>query len=165
MPSFKKNPSYILCIQEAKVSNLTNIYRSLLNKYNFFLDFLPGSINSSGFSTLWSSNLSPAKKIASTAGFQLLKIVKNDWFVINVYANPNSFNTNSNSLKVSIRFSPKKSKIIMTGDFNAMSYDNINSSSLPKVIDTRINRFTQLKEPILDYFDFVDFAFKNCFCD
>ena len=53
----------------------------------------------------------------------------------------------------------------MTGDFNAMSYDNINSSSLPKVIDTRINRFTQLKEPILDYFDFVDFAFKNGFCD
>ena len=53
----------------------------------------------------------------------------------------------------------------MNGDFNALSYDNFNSSSIRKVIDTRINRVNQLKEPILDYFDFVDFAFKNYFCD
>ena len=51
------------------------------------------------------------------------------------------------------------------GDFNALSYDNINSSSILKLNDARIKRFTQLKEQILDCFGFVDFALKNDFCD
>ena len=76
----KKSPSFILCIQEAKISKLTNIHLSLLDKYNVLFDFIPGSNNSGG--------LSPAKRIASSTGFQLLKFVKLDWFVINVYANP-----------------------------------------------------------------------------
>ena len=88
-----------------------------------------------------------------------------DWFVINVYANPISFRATLNSLKLSIRFLPNKSKIIMMGDFNALSYDNINSSSILKLNDARIKRFTQLKEQILDCFGFVDFALKNDFCD
>ena len=50
------------------------------------------------------------------------------------------------------------------GDFNALSYDNINSSSILKLNDARIKRFTQLKEQILDYFGFVNFALKNDFC-
>ena len=53
----------------------------------------------------------------------------------------------------------------MTGDFNALSYDNINSSSILKLKDARIKRFAQLKEQILDCFGFVDFALKNDFCD
>ena len=53
----------------------------------------------------------------------------------------------------------------MTGDFNALSYDNINSSSILELNDERIKRFTQLKEQILDCFGFVDFALKNDFCD
>ena len=53
----------------------------------------------------------------------------------------------------------------MMGDFNALSYDNINSSSIVKLNDARIKRFTQLKEQILDCFRFVDFAFKNDFFD
>ena len=53
----------------------------------------------------------------------------------------------------------------MTGDFNALSYDNINSSSTPKLKDARIKQLTQLKEQILDCFDFVDFALKKDFCD
>ena len=53
----------------------------------------------------------------------------------------------------------------MMGDFNALSYDNINSSSIIKLNDARIKRFTQLKEKILDCFGFVDFALKNDFCD
>ena len=161
----KKSPSFILCIQEAKISKLTNIHLSLLDKYNVLFDFIPGSNNSGGFLTLWSSNLSPAKRIASSTGFQLLKFVKLDWFVINVYANPISFRATLNSLKLSIRFLPNKSKIIMMGDFNALSYDNINSSSILKLNDARIKRFTQLKEQILDCFGFVDFALKNDFCD
>ena len=59
----KKSPSFILCIQEAKISKLTNIHLSLLDKYNVLFDFIPGSNNSGGFLTLWSSDLSPAKKI------------------------------------------------------------------------------------------------------
>ena len=53
----------------------------------------------------------------------------------------------------------------MTGDFNALNYDNINSSSKVELKDARIKRFTQLKEQILDCFGFVDFALKNDFCD
>ena len=54
----------------------------------------------------------------------------------------------------------------MTGDFNALSYDNINSSSMLKLNDARSSkRFTQLKEQILDCFGFVDFVLKNDFCD
>ena len=53
----------------------------------------------------------------------------------------------------------------MTGDFNALSYDNINSSSILELNDACIKRFTQSKEQILDYFGFVDFALKNDFCD
>ena len=83
----KKSPSFILCIQEAKISKLTNIHLSLLDKYNVLFDFIPDSNNSGGFLTLWSSNLSPAKRIASNTGFQMLKFVKLDWFLINVYAN------------------------------------------------------------------------------
>ena len=109
--------------------------------------------------------MSPAKRIASSTGFQLLKFVKLDWFVIKVYANPNSFQATLNSLKLSIRFLPNKSKLIMTGDFNALSYDNINSSSIIKFKDARIKRFTQLKEKILDCFGFVDFALEKDFCD
>ena len=51
----------------------------------------------------------------------------------------------------------------MMGDFNQLSYDNINSSSILKLNDARIKRFTQLKEQILDCFGFVDFALKNDF--
>ena len=109
--------------------------------------------------------MSPAKRIASSTGFQLLKFVKIDWFVINVYANPISFRATLNSLKLSIRFLTNKSKIIMMGDFNTLSYDNINSSSIFKLNDAHIKRFTQLKEQILDCFGFVDFALKNDFCD
>ena len=138
---------------------------SLLDKYNVFFNFIPGSKNCGGFLILWSSNLSPAKRIASSTGFQLLIFVKLNWFVINVYANPNSFQATSNSLKLSIRFLPKKLKFFMTGDFKALSYDNINSSSILKFNDARIKRFTQLKEQILGCFGFVDFALKNDFCD
>ena len=53
----------------------------------------------------------------------------------------------------------------MTADFNALSYDNIHSSSLLKLIDARIKRFTQFKDQTLDCFGFVDFALKNDFCD
>ena len=53
----------------------------------------------------------------------------------------------------------------MMGDFNALSYDNINSSSILKLNDARIKPFTQLKEQIHDCFGFVDFALKNEFCD
>ena len=38
----------------------------------------------------------------------------------------------------------------MTGDFNALSYDKINSSSILKLNDANIKRFTQRKEQILD---------------
>ena len=41
------------------------------------------------------------------------------------------------------------------GDFNALSYDNINSSSILNLNDARIKRFTQLKEQILDCFGFL----------
>ena len=136
----KKTPSSILCIQEAKISKHTHIHLSLLDKYNVLFDFIPGSINSGGFLTLWSSNLSPAKRIASSIGFQLLKFVRLDWFVINVYANPNSFQATMNSLKLSIRFLPNKSKIIMTGDFNALSYDNCNSRLLRSHMRLKKNR-------------------------
>ena len=158
-------PSFILCIQEAKISKLTNIHLSLLDKYNVLFDFIPGSNNSGGFLTLWLSNLSPAKRIASNTSFQLLNFVQLDLFVINVYANPNLIQATLNSLKSSIRVLPNNLKIIMMGDFNALSYDNINSSSILKLNDTRIKRLTQLKEQILDYFGFVDFALKNDFCD
>ena len=53
----------------------------------------------------------------------------------------------------------------MMGDFNAMSYDNINSSSILKLRDARIKRFTQLKKQIFDCFGFVVFALKNDFFD
>ena len=161
----KKSTSFILCIQEAKISKLTIIHLSLLDKYNLIFDFIPGSNNSGGFLTLWSSNLSPAKRIASSTGCELLKFVTLDWFIINVYANPNAFQAFLNSLKLSIRFLPKKLKTIMMDDFNALSYDNINSSSILKLNDARIKRFAQLKEQILDCFGFVDFALKNDFCD
>ena len=46
----------------------------------------------------------------------------------------------------------------MPADFNALSYDNIHSSSLLKLIDARIKRFTQLKDQTLDCFGFVDFV-------
>ena len=154
-----------MCIQEAKISKLTNIHLSLLDKFNVLFDLIPGSKNSGGFSTLWSSDLSPAKRTASSTGFQLLKFVNLDWFVINVYANPISFRATLNSLKLSIRFLPNKSKHIMMGDFNALSYDNINSASILKLTDARIKRFTQLKDQFLDCFGFVDFALKNDFCD
>ena len=161
----RKSTSFILCIQEAKISKLTSIHLSLLDKYNVLFDFIPGSNNSGDFLTLWSSNLSHAKRIASSTGFQLLEFVKLDWFVINVYANPISFRATLNYLKLSIRFLPNKSKIIMMGNFNALSYDNINSSSIIKLNDARIERFTQLKEQILDCNGFVAFALKNDFCD
>ena len=95
--------------------------------------------------------LESCKKNASSTGFQLLKFVKLDWFVINVYANPNSFQATL--------------KIIMTGDFNALSYDNIGSSSILKLNDARIKRFAQIKKQILGCFGFNDFALKNGFCD
>ena len=53
----------------------------------------------------------------------------------------------------------------MTGDFNALSYDNFNSSSILNLYDARIKQFTQLKGQILDCFGFVDFALKSDFCD
>ena len=161
----KKTPSFILCIQEAKTLKLTNIHRNLLDKYRVLFDFVQGSKNSGGFLTLWLSNLSPAKRIASSTGFQLLKVLKLDWFVINVYANPNTVQAILNFLKLSIRFLTKKLKTIMTRDFNALSYDHINSSSKLQLNDARIKRFTQLKGQILDCFGFVDFALKNDFCD
>ena len=95
----------------------------------------------------------------------MLNFVKLDWFVINVYANPNSFQATLNSLKLSIRFLPNQSKTIKTGDFIALSFNNINISSIPNLNDARIKRFTQLKEQILDLFGFVDFALKNDYFD
>ena len=53
----------------------------------------------------------------------------------------------------------------MMGDFKTLSYDKNNSSSILKLNDARIKRFTQLREQILDCFGFVDFALKNEFCD
>ena len=102
--------------------------------------------------------MSRAKRVASSTDFHVLKFFKLDWFVINVYANPNSFKATLNSLKLSIRFLPNKLKTIMPADFNALSYDNIHSSSLLKLIDARIKRFTQLKDQTLDCFGFVDFV-------
>ena len=46
----KKSSSFFLCIQEAKISNLTNIDLSILDKYNVSFHFLPVSNNSGGFS-------------------------------------------------------------------------------------------------------------------
>ena len=34
----------------------------------------------------------------------------------------------------------------MTGDSNALNYDNFNSSSILNLYDARIKQFTQLKE-------------------
>ena len=53
----------------------------------------------------------------------------------------------------------------MTGDLNARCYDNINSSSILKLRDARIKRFTQLKKQTFDCFGFVDFALKIDFFD
>ena len=89
-------------------------------------------------------------KNASSRDVQMLKFVKLDLFVINGYVNPISFQATLSSLKLSIRFLPDKSKNIMTGDFKALSYDNINSYSILKLNEARIKRFTQLKEQILD---------------
>ena len=36
----------------------------------------------------------------------------------------------------------------MTGDFNALSYDNINSSSILKLNDANIKRFTILRNRV-----------------
>ena len=77
----KKSSNFILRIQEPKVSSLKKIHLSLLDKYNVSFDFIPGSNNSGGVLTLWSSNLSPAKRIASSTGFQILKFVKLDWLL------------------------------------------------------------------------------------
>ena len=165
MPNIKKLAQFHFVQSGSKINKITNIQLSLLDKDNVLFDFTPGSNNSGGFLMLWSSNLSPAKKVASSTGFQLLNFVKIDWFVINVYANPNSIQATLNSLKLSIKFFPNNSKIIMMGDFNALSYDNINSSSILKLNDARIKPFTQIKEQIHDCFGFVDFALKNDFCD
>ena len=50
-----------------------------------------------------------------------------------------------------------------TGDFNAFSCDIIRCSSILKLSNARIKRFTQLIQQTLDYFGFVDFALKNDF--
>ena len=119
MPSFKKKlPSFLLCIQGAKIIKLTNIHLSLLDKYNVLFDFIPGSNDSGGFLMLWSSNLSPTKRIASSTGFQLLNLVKLDYLLSTVMQTQIEFK--QNSLKLSIRFLPNISKIIMMDDFNAL---------------------------------------------
>ena len=76
----------------------------------------------------------------------MLKLVKLFWIVINIYANPKSFQAMLNSLKFSVTFPLNFSKAIMTGDFFAHSYDNFNSSSKVKLNDARIKPFTQLKK-------------------
>ena len=38
----KKSSSFLLCIQAAKLSNLTNIYVSLLDKYKVSFSFISG---------------------------------------------------------------------------------------------------------------------------
>ena len=48
-------------------------------------------------------------------------------------------------------------------DFKALSYDNIHSSSIIKLNDAHMKRFTQLKEQIIYCFGRVDFALKNVF--
>ena len=160
----KKLYSFILCIQEAKVSSLTNLHLSALDKYNVSFDFIRGSVLSGDFSTLWPSNLSFAKRSASSTGAQMFYFVKLDWFIINVCANPNSFQATLYLLRLSIRFLPLQSKTIMTGNFNALSYDNKNISSILKLNDARIKRFIQLKEQVFGCFGSVDFALKNDFC-
>ena len=53
----------------SKNINLTNIHPGLLDKNNVSFDFIPGSKNSGGFLTLWSSNLSPAKELLQVLVF------------------------------------------------------------------------------------------------
>ena len=105
-----------------------------------------GSKNFGGFLTLCSSILSP-----TSTGCQIVGIVKLDWIFINIYANPKSFQAILNSLKLSLIFLLNHSKIIMTGDFIALSYGNFNSSSIFKLYDARIKPITQLKKQIFDY--------------
>ena len=107
-----------------KKSILTNIHQMLLVKYNVSFDFIPSSDNSGSFLTLWSSNF----RAASNTNFQMLKFVKLDWFVINLYAKSNFFQATLNSLKLSIRFFTHSIKTIMAVDFIALSYGNYNSS-------------------------------------
>ena len=87
--------------------------------------------------------LESCKKNCFKYRFSMLKLVKLDSFVINVYANPNSLQAILNSsLKLSIRFLFNQSKTIMTGDFKALSYGNINSSSIHELNDARIKQLT-----------------------
>ena len=125
------------------MSNLTKKHLILQEKYNVSFGFKPGSNYSGSFLLLWSPKLKPAaKRITSSTDFQLLNFVKLDWFVINIYAYPNSFQAISNSLKISIRFLPRHSKTIMRRDSNALNYEKLNSSSVLKLLSSRIKRFT-----------------------
>ena len=57
-------------------------------------------------------------------------------------------------------FLRNQAKIFMKGPFNALSHVNVNSFSVLKPNDA----LNKLEEQILDYFCFVDFAFKNDSC-
>ena len=96
----------------------------------------------------------------------MLNFVKLDWSVCYQHlCKPDFLPRNFEFPEIKHQILPNQSKTIVTGKLNALSCDKLNSSSILKLNDTRLKRFTKVKEQILDWVGSVDFALKIDFWD
>ena len=148
--TLKKVSNFILCIQETKLSKVTNVHLNFLDKYNLSLVLISGSKVFGGF-LLWSSSLSPANQIALNASYWIVDYVELDWFVVCTNASPDCWETIVDFLKLSITILPNQLKIMKTADVIAFCFQKTNNFFFPMPKHSSIKsikRFNQIKEQI-----------------
>ena len=132
------NQMFVLCIQETKLMNLTNILINILRFNQLEYCITPANKKSGGLLTVWSKDITDAYMYSSHSACHVVHFLSFNFYLCNTYLNRPEHTKESHMLQRAL--SPLHSKpIVLVGDLNCFNYDEANSSFPIRICDPRIS--------------------------
>ncbi|MEM6402862.1 MAG: reverse transcriptase family protein, partial [Cyanobacteria bacterium P01_D01_bin.116] len=153
-----KKDNLILCIQECKVSKLSQNHINILDFFNMNYTYTPcNETFSGGLLTIYPKTLT-FTEMYSSLNLQFFHIKEKDILVGNVYINSNNFNGCIEQIEEALQISNTTDyNLVLVGDFNCFKNKNHSTNSNLKNCDSRLTNFKKLNQ-ILTKYCLVDIA-------
>ena len=140
------NRSQIICIQETKLTTLSNTLLSIIRLHNLEHYLSPANNKSGGLLTMWSKNLKLLDVVASNEACHILKF-EHDLLICNTYLNPSEHVKKFELLRSTVTPLPLSNKrFFLVGDFNSFDHNSANSSEPIRGFDPRLRRHENLSQ-------------------
>lgn len=148
--AMKINDVFIFCIQECKISFLSQMHKNILDYCKLSYFFVPGTINNSGGLLICYSSQLQLQLRYQSKNFILLKLENEPFFVTNVYIN--SKNASENFIELSRILTEETSledEIFLLGDFNCLASVHESTSTKIRKHDDRIINYNRLNKILI----------------